>query len=249
MIEAGPVSRGSVEPTPPGGWPSVRQSLAIAAGTTALVTLISRFGPADYANTAVGIAFLAVTWWLVLRADTETVRAFGLSLGGLTEPVELEPPRIARETLTALAWALALAAIFFPPFFFGYRMWWKVSTPFVWTWPSGSMENLLGQLLVIALPEEAFFRGYLQSALDGRWAKHRVRVLGAELGPGWLLSAAIFAVGHVLTIPHPSRLGVFFPALVFGWLRARTRGVGASVTFHAMCNLFSSTLARGYGLG
>jgi hypothetical protein len=36
---------------------------------------------------------------------------------------------------------------------------------------------------------------------------------------------------------------------VFGWLRARTGGVGASVAFHAMCNFFSATLQASYGLG
>ena len=105
-----------------------------------------------------------------------------------------------------------------------------------------------GQLLVIALPEEAFFRGFLQSALDGAWKEKRWRILGADLGPGWLLAAFIFAVGHVLTIPNPARLGVFVPALIFGWLRARTGGIGAGLTFHAMCNLLSSFLAQGYGL-
>jgi membrane protease YdiL (CAAX protease family) len=217
-------------------------------GTTALVTAISQLAPEDYANTAVGIAFLAVTWWLVLRADTETVRAYGLSLGGLTEPVKLEPSRLLRESLRALGWASLMGAIFYPAFFIGYRMWWKVAAPWAWTWPDDVSGRVLGQLLVIALPEEAFFRGYLQSALDGHWAARRWRILGAELGPGWLISASIFAIGHVLTINHPSRLAVFFPALVFGWLRARTGGVGASVLFHAMCNLFSATLAHGYGL-
>jgi CAAX protease family protein len=223
--------------------------LLVAAGTTAVVTAISHLAPDDYANTGVGIAFLAVTWWLVLRADTDTVSAYGLSLGGLTEPVALEPRRLLVEGARALGWALLMAAIFFPPFWFGYRMWWKVSTPFHWSLPSDLSGLVLGQLLVIALPEEAFFRGYLQTALDGNWRHRCRRVLGAELGPGWLLSAAIFAVGHVLTIQHPSRLGVFFPALVFGWLRARTGGIGAALLFHAMCNLFSSTLAHGYGLG
>jgi membrane protease YdiL (CAAX protease family) len=105
----------------------------------------------------------------------------------------------------------------------------------------------MGQLLVIALPEEAFFRGYLQSSLDGRWGG-RWRIFGAQLGPGWLLVAFVFAVGHVLTVPHPARMAVFFPALLFGWLRARTGSIGPGVLFHAMCNLFSAALLRGYGL-
>jgi membrane protease YdiL (CAAX protease family) len=42
---------------------------------------------------------------------------------------------------------------------------------------------------------------------------------------------------------------VFFPALLFGWLRARTGGIGAPVVFHALCNLFADYLAKSYGFG
>ena len=56
------------------------------------------------------------------------------------------------------------------------------------------------------------------------------------------------AIGHLLTEVNPNRLAVFFPALVFGWLRSRTRGIGAGVVFHALCNLYASYLARSYGL-
>jgi membrane protease YdiL (CAAX protease family) len=62
------------------------------------------------------------------------------------------------------------------------------------------------------------------------------------------MTSAIFAVGHLLTEPNPSRLAVFFPSLLFGWMRARTGGIGASVLFHAACNLFVSFLAHGFGL-
>ena len=41
---------------------------------------------------------------------------------------------------------------------------------------------------------------------------------------------------------------VFFPALVFGWLRARTGGIGASMLFHALCNVYSQALGRGFGV-
>src|SRR5690606_8752191 len=140
----------------------------------------------------------------------------------------------------ALLWSLLMAAIFYPPFWLGYRAWWQVDVPFRLVIPPDFASRVMGQLVVVALPEEAFYRGFLQSALDGRWPKRRIRLLGAELGLGWLLSAAIFAVGHYLTIRHPSRLGVFFPALLFGWMRARTGGIGAPLVFHAMCNLFSS---------
>ena len=229
-------------------WPTPGRALGLALATTVVVTLASHLLPDEHANTAVGGTFLLVTWWTVLRHDSDTLRAYGLALGGLTEPLALDYRRLVGDTAKALGWALLMAAIFYPPFWYGYTVWWKVAQPFSLAFPDDFASRALGQVLVIALPEEAFFRGYLQSALDGHWKGRCWRVLGAELGPGWILSAAIFAVGHLLTIPNPARLGVFFPALLFGWMRARSGGVGAGVLFHAMCNLFSMWLAHGYGL-
>jgi len=138
------------------------------------------------------------------------------------------------------------ALLFLPPFWLGFLWWWRIRVPFhAPRWDSlGS--DFSGQLLVIALPEEAFYRGYLQSALDEVY-KPRWRVLGAELGPGFLLTSALFALGHLCTEFNGARLAVFFPSLVFGYLRARTRGVGAGLVFHALCNLFASYLGQSYG--
>ena len=32
------------------------------------------------------------------------------------------------------------------------------------------------------------------------------------------MSSALFALGHLVVVPSPQRLAVFFPALVFGWM-------------------------------
>jgi membrane protease YdiL (CAAX protease family) len=222
---------------------------AAAAVTTGVVTLLSsRLIPDKYAATLVGLAFLGATWLLVLRHDEKTIQSYGLSLGGLLEPAPLSIPRLLRDAGTSLAWVLLFCAVAFPPFWAGYRVYWHTHAAFTLRLPPSIVDEIAGQLLVIALPEEAFFRGFLQSAFDHVWPP-RVRVFGADLGPGILVSSAIFAVGHLLTTPHqPARLAVFFPALLFGWLRARTRGIGAGMVFHATCNIFSATLARGYGL-
>ncbi len=211
------------------------------------MTAVSALSPDKYAATAVGVCFLAATWALVLRKDAETVRAFGLSLGGLLEPSAIDARRMAKDALVAIAWALSLSLLIFPLFWVGYRIWWHPRAAFAFKLPPSILDDVAGQLVVIALPEEAFFRGYLQTAID-RARPPRLRILGAEVGLGILIASVIFAVGHVLTIRHPARLAVFFPALVFGWLRARTKGVGAGVLFHALCNLFASLLGRGYGL-
>jgi membrane protease YdiL (CAAX protease family) len=72
-------------------------------------------------------------------------------------------------------------------------------------------------------------------------------VLGVELALGaWVLQAALFAAIHFMVEPHPARLAVFFPALLFGWTRAWRGGIGAALTLHAMSNLYSEILARSW---
>ena len=97
------------------------------------------------------------------------------------------------------------------------------------------------QVVVVALPEEVFFRGYLLQRLEARFPS-RHRLAGAPVGTALLLSAVLFALGHVLVDFNPQRLAVFFPALIFGWMRARTGSLAAGAAFHASCNLLSEIL-------
>ena len=96
-------------------------------------------------------------------------------------------------------------------------------------------------VLAIALPEEFFFRGYLQRELDRLWPR-TIRILGAPCGWGLLVAAVLFAFAHVIIQGNPGALLVLFPGLVFGWLYARHRSIAGPVIFHAACNL--SLLAR-----
>jgi membrane protease YdiL (CAAX protease family) len=61
-----------------------------------------------------------------------------------------------------------------------------------------------------------------------------------------LLSSLLFAIGHLMVIPNPQRLAVIFPALVFGWMRARTGSIVPGALFHALCNLFADVLHTSY---
>jgi membrane protease YdiL (CAAX protease family) len=220
--------------------------IAVTLGTTLLVALLARL-PDNFSASAVGFGFLAVTYWMVLRSDDSArIARYGLSFGGLFDPEPLSLSRIAKESALAVLWALGLALIFLPPFWRGFLWWWHVRVPFRTPHLNLIGGDFSGQLLVIALPEEAFYRGYLQSALDEAWPP-RLNVFGAKLGPGILVASALFAAGHLCTEFNAGRLAVFFPALVFGWLRSRTRGVGAGIVFHALCNLFASYLGQSYG--
>ncbi len=222
------------------------EAVIASAIVTGVVTAASAFLPDRYVATAVGFLFLGATWALVWRGDDARVERSGLALGGIVLPGPLDGRRLVRSTGTSLAWALAFAAITFVPFFFGWRTFWHARGTFglhVQAWDT--LNEVFGQLVIIALPEEAFYRGYLQSRLDEA-LPGRVRILGATVGPALIVSSIIFALGHFATIREPARLAVFFPSLVFGWLRARTKGIGASVAFHASCNIFSELLGKGY---
>jgi membrane protease YdiL (CAAX protease family) len=158
----------------------------------------------------------------------------------------------------ALGFVLAAVATFgFLPFFaVGFWVWVKAMCAFLPAWVSGSCmyafhprlrlpPNLLllslSQVLVVAFPEELFFRGYLQGRLEDAW-RPSFNLFGARVGRAWLLQALLFALGHFFVTFEPQMLTRFFPGLAFGWLYARTRSVLAGTIFHAACNLVMNTL-------
>lgn len=108
-------------------------------------------------------------------------------------------------------------------------------TDVAFRWPRRFPLHVLDQIFVVALPEEFFYRGYLQQRLELQLGEGR-SVLGIRAGRAFLLTQGLFALGHLVE-PYPWRLSVFFPALLFGWLRKRTGSLVAGVLFHATCNL------------
>ena len=96
-----------------------------------------------------------------------------------------------------------------------------------------SYSFILMQLLLVALPEEAFFRGYLQQKF-GNSIKSVVVV------------SALFAVGHFVTLclggnhaPAVCAQAIltFFPSLVMGYLYIATGTLWASIIFHFLANV------------
>ena len=215
----------------PGNHP-VAEALWASADVTALVAVIARSAPSGGTRRSSDCTFLAATWALVWRHDDARVRRAGLALGGLVIPGTLDPARRVARRRARSAWAcgllsadrrrpllLRLARAGGAPLHVLSQLARRSTSP----------TKCCGQLLVIALPEEAFYRGYLQSRLDDVWAP-RWHVLGARVGPGAPRRRRhLRARPHRATVPLPTRLAVFFPALLFGWLRARTGGIGASV--------------------
>jgi len=105
---------------------------------------------------------------------------------------------------------------------------------FHWSW-----ETVAVQVILVALPEEFFFRGYLQTMLGTRFSK-RFRLFGLNLFDVPVavpLTCVIFAFSHSLITLRWWQFAIFFPSLVFGWLREKTGGLIAPVLFHALSNL------------
>ncbi len=101
------------------------------------------------------------------------------------------------------------------------------------------------ELVVIALPEEFFFRGYLLERANQFFGK-TFNILGISVGWGLPVVSLVFAVSHSLIQYQWWHLLIFFPALLFGWLREKIGTITASVFFHAACNLFAQWIFLNY---
>jgi membrane protease YdiL (CAAX protease family) len=191
-----------------------------------------------------------------LRARGEGWDLYGLPWHGLADP------RTWRAWGRGAAAALAVAAVIFPLFAAGFAAYAallpalpeglaRILAPYAGAPrlalrpPPGLALLVPIQLLVVALPEELFYRGFLQTAWARTAPERGVTVLGARLGAGFLWTQALFAAGH-LVVPQPWRLGTFFPGLLFGWLRERTGGLAAPVVLHALSNLFIAALEASF---
>ena len=207
----------------------------LVLSTLAVAVIVVRLEPVHpfieaNATGIVGAVFLIATWILV-AARGEHPADYGLGIAGWAGEI---------------GWAALFSAIVFPPFLIGFRIWWGTSgRPFDWDLPWPVWQIVATHLVVVALPEELLYRGFVQQSL-GRALKGRIRVLGTQVGWAVPITAAVFALGHFATDLRPDRLATFFPALLFGWLKERRGGLIAAILFHAACNVLSDILAAGY---
>ena len=203
-----------------------------AALVLAVLALDRLFGFGGVTELA-GLIFLVLPLVVLDRRGRPYVR-YGMRVGG-----------VGRGVVLALLWA----AICFPPIALAAPSLWGVGgRSFEFVWPAGYSGIILIQFLVVALPEEFFYRGYVMGRLDDIF-RGRVRLLGVDVGWSLLIQAALFAVGHFVIDLNWQRLAVFFPALAFGWLRARTGGLLGPVLFHGLSNVFMGLFRAGLGLG
>ncbi len=142
-----------------------------------------------------------------------------------------------RRLLFSVNMFLVFSLLFIPAFgllYWFYKSWW-LQMPFRIAFQEDGLLLLLYHLLCVAMPEEVFYRGYMQSRLGAAFS-WKVNLLGGRVGFAWVYTALLFAAGHYVISLRPESLATFAPGLLFGWLRERTGSVVASTLFHALCN-------------
>ena len=167
-----------------------------------------------------------------------TTQPLGLGLAIAAIAILLVLPLFAGGFVVAVRYACAHMPLWVPGSCF------RATHP-LWRVPADFPLQVAAQLVVIALPEELFFRGYVQGRLEDVLPPTRT-FAGARIGWAWLIAAALFGLGHFLVTFEPQMLTRFFPGLVFGWMFARTRSILAGTIFHATCNLLMEVLGASF---
>jgi membrane protease YdiL (CAAX protease family) len=254
-----PLPNAGAAPTPPDPPRTLVATWAKAILAIALAKLLALVEPtgllgANLAGVA-AFAFIALPD-ARLRARGEGWDAYGLPWHGARDP------RTWRALGRGALAALLTCAVVFPPFVAGFWAYaealpllpealTRALAPYAGAphlaprLPDHALRLVAVQVLVVALPEELFYRGWMQTS----WARAAPgagrSVLGARLGAGFLRTQLLFAVGHLVTL-QPWRLATLLPGLLFGWLRARTGGLVAPVLVHAASNLLLATLEASF---
>ena len=105
------------------------------------------------------------------------------------------------------------------------------------------LDWILYNFIAVAFFEEFFFRGFLQGRFEN-YAKRSFSGAGTAIWLPIVASAFLFALAHVAVDLDPVRMVVFFPGLLFGWLRAKTGFLLAPILSHGSANLVSMFLIR-----
>jgi len=201
--------------------------IEIALVTTVVVLAISVFNTSSFFESG----------WLV---------APGILVAGALAPTVIKRRRFpgigfgAGQITTALPVVFLTCVVTFPAVFYG--LWLLKSYGVKLALQPGLSHNqewiswLFYQFMYVAVAEEVFFRGYVQSNIlrlmnTARPGQHRLQQ--------WIsicISAAFFAVAHIIVRGQIISGLTFLPGLILGWLFIRTKSLLAPILFHGLAN-------------
>lgn len=104
------------------------------------------------------------------------------------------------------------------------------------TYPSTT--EIIYLAFAVAIPEEIFFRGFLQERLGNNWK-------------AIIITSLLFSIAHIPNlIFHGDYLSplTFFPSLIMGWLYMKRSNLLPSIVFHLFANLFYNSISLNFML-
>jgi membrane protease YdiL (CAAX protease family) len=207
------------------------ETVAVAAGTVAVVRLLNVNGaPAGgwFMIPAVLVAAALIPAWLARREFP----CFGLH----ADHAGLAVRTVCRTCLCI-----------FPAVFLGLWLLASLNMPIplrpVITGRQNWLWWLLYQFLYVAVAEEVFFRAYIQANMEKLFRHARRLPPAMQQRAVILVSAACFALAHVVVQGRITSALVFLPGLVLAWLFARTRCLLAPILFHGLANVSYGLMA------
>jgi membrane protease YdiL (CAAX protease family) len=238
----------------PDSLPRARRHLLIAYGVVnALVFALSR--PAAVRRDLhglIGVVFLVAALRGVSADDDDTER-YGIRLEGLIPGHQGDARSLPRALVEAipsafreLGVAALVAGLVLPVYSLAWPLINRPIGPRHLPFTHDPVATLLGEVVAVALTEELFFRGFLQTRVAdalgfANFTRTRKPPL-ADAARVVAITSALFALTHVIAEPGIGRAAVFFPSLLFGALRIWRGGIGAAVALHALFNIFERYL-------
>ena len=193
--------------------------LGVYAAVSAFVLLIQ--GTYFYPQFLVSFLFLYLPF-LLIRMESKSSRSFGLDFRDWR--------------FSDLVLALKVSGTVLLPYVLFHMLLFRERIQAASLSPDKIVALVLAEIFLVGLPEEVFFRGYLQTHLEIIFTK-RFRFRGVVFGLAMILTAVLFTLSHFLLTKQFFSLAVFFPAMIFGWLKERTGRVLAPAIFHAFANV------------
>ena len=203
------------------------------------------------------LVFVAAVWLMNSLKDVFFSWGFGLGLPAVMVGAALLPAIIRGEkfgrfslNLDKIRYSLKLLAItclvVFPTAF-GILLLLQflgMSLPLIPMIEKGSLINwILYQFMYIAVAEEIFFRRYVLGNLLQLETNLSARRPRLWQGIAVVISAAVFALAHLILLGSILSVLTFFPGLAMGWLFVRTRSLLAPILFHGLANTFYAITA------
>ncbi|MCE2983167.1 MAG: CPBP family intramembrane metalloprotease [Parachlamydia sp.] len=101
--------------------------------------------------------------------------------------------------------------------------------------PPNLAAHLFSNLVLVSIPEEGFYRGFIQASLS--------RYLNAPLAI--LLSSALFTLSHIFWSPHPAILVfTFLASLLYGGVYHSSKKIESAILCHFCLNFIYMTFFR-----